>query len=81
MAVARRDDARPMDSLPAYRSGVVARVFHGHAPSHGADFIGHTNLLPGEMVSEEDGKYVIETKAGRFVASANGRVHVQAAVG
>ena len=42
-----------------------------------ADFIGHTNLLPGEMVSEEDGKYVIETKAGRFVASANGRTAIK----
>jgi spermidine/putrescine transport system ATP-binding protein len=61
------------------RSGRLAQVgtpgelYHKPNSSFVADFIGHTNLLPGEMVSEEDGKYVIETKAGRFIASANGR--------
>ena len=67
------------DRIAIMRSGRLAQVgtpgelYHKPNSSFVADFIGHTNLLRGEMVSEEDGKYVIETKAGRFVASANGR--------
>jgi iron(III) transport system ATP-binding protein len=67
------------DRIAIMRSGRLAQVgtpgelYHKPNSSFVADFIGHTNLLPGEMVSEEDGKYLIETKAGRFIASANGR--------
>ena len=64
------------DRIAVMQDGRVAQVgtpgdlYHRPANSFVADFIGHTNLLPGRVLGTDGGRCEIETPAGRVVSAA-----------
>jgi iron(III) transport system ATP-binding protein len=64
------------DRIAVMRAGRLAQVgtpgelYHQPASSFVADFIGNTNLLPGHIAGREGDHLVVETAAGRLLASA-----------
>jgi len=56
--------------------GTPSQLYHEPNSAFVADFIGHTNLLPGEIVSRDagGGTVQVQTPAGRMVARAVGEV-------
>jgi iron(III) transport system ATP-binding protein len=62
------------DRIAVLRNGRVAQIgtpselYHKPATSFVADFIGHTNLLDGEVVARDGATLEINTAAGRLVA-------------
>jgi iron(III) transport system ATP-binding protein len=66
------------DRIAVMKDGKVAQVgtpgelYHKPVNSFVADFIGHTNLLKGEVTASEPDKVEIKTAAGRIFAAANG---------
>ncbi len=60
--------------------GTPSQLYHTPVSSFVADFIGHTNLLPGEIVSREGETVQVQTPAGRMTARANGVVPAKVTV-
>jgi iron(III) transport system ATP-binding protein len=64
------------DRIAVMRDGRVVQVgrpgelYHRPVNSFVADFIGHTNLLPGTVAGREGATVLVETPAGRVVAPA-----------
>jgi iron(III) transport system ATP-binding protein len=54
--------------------GTPSELYHKPKSSFVADFIGHTNLLPGRVIGRAGGVVRVETKAGVVTAAANGEV-------
>src|SRR3954469_24543619 len=54
--------------------GTPSQLYHEPNSTFVADFIGHTNLLPGEIVSRDGQTVQVQTPAGRMVARAVGEV-------
>jgi iron(III) transport system ATP-binding protein len=56
--------------------GTPSQLYHEPNSAFVADFIGHTNLLPGEIVSRDGGggTVQVQTPAGRMIARAVGEV-------
>ncbi len=54
--------------------GTPSELYHEPASAFVADFIGHTNLLPGEVVSRDGETVLVQTPAGRMTARATRRV-------
>ena len=52
--------------------GTPSQLYHEPNSTFVADFIGHTNLLPGEVVGREGETVHVQTPAGRMVARATG---------
>jgi iron(III) transport system ATP-binding protein len=50
--------------------GTPSQLYHEPNSAFVADFIGHTNLLPGEIVSREGQTVQVQTPAGRMIARA-----------
>ncbi|HYO09415.1 MAG TPA: ABC transporter ATP-binding protein [Tepidisphaeraceae bacterium] len=50
--------------------GTPSQLYHEPATRFVADFIGHTNLLPGKVIEQRDGHVRVETPAGVMVAAA-----------
>jgi len=48
--------------------GTPGELYHAPSTSFVARFIGQTNLIPGKVISREDGSVQIETSAGKIVA-------------
>jgi iron(III) transport system ATP-binding protein len=51
--------------------GTPGDLYHRPRTSFVADFIGHTNLLPGKLVGRNGTTVQVDTPAGRLVATAN----------
>jgi iron(III) transport system ATP-binding protein len=54
--------------------GTPGELYHSPKNSFAAGFIGQTNLLPGKVISREDGNVRVETAAGPVVARQTGSV-------
>jgi iron(III) transport system ATP-binding protein len=54
--------------------GTPSQLYHEPNSTFVADFIGHTNLLPGEIVSRDGQTVQVQTPAGRMTARAIGNV-------
>ena len=52
--------------------GTPSQLYHEPNSAFVADFIGHTNLLPGEIVSRDGQTVQVQTPAGRMIARATG---------
>jgi iron(III) transport system ATP-binding protein len=50
--------------------GTPSQLYHEPNSAFVADFIGHTNLLPGRVVGRTETELTVETPAGRFTAMA-----------
>ncbi len=54
--------------------GTPGELYHRPVNTFVADFVGHTNLLPAEVLSREGDTVHVQTPAGRMVARATGEV-------
>ena len=60
--------------------GTPSQLYHEPNSTFVADFIGHTNLLSGEVVSRDGQTVQVQTPAGRMTARATGNVPKQVTV-
>jgi iron(III) transport system ATP-binding protein len=70
-ALSVADRIAVMNSGRIVQIGMPADLYHHPTTSFVADFIGQSNLLRGQIVGREDGRYRVRTAAGEFRAVSN----------